>query len=125
MPNNLWPDFAFGNLLRSPKAVIDEAGAGLESKTNGLVKFYTSGASIKNNIVEVRCSLYAPFLSYHFPFLRAQFGITQTYPVSLNADQISEVIAKDEEELTASLAKIFSAPSTIETIQKLMALAQK
>ena len=35
-----------------------------------------------------------------------------------------DMVAKDENELNALLAKIFNAPSTIEAIQRLMSLSQ-
>lgn len=124
MSKDLWPDFDIGQAPRSPKAVIEEAGGGLETKTNGVVRFFVMNTSIKDNVVEVPCSLYTPSLSYHFPFLRAKFAVDPVYPVTVVADKMTDVVANDENELTASLAKIFNAPSTIETIQRLMSLAQ-
>ena len=125
MSKNLWPNFDTGQALRTPMTVIQEAGAGLEEKTNGLVKFYRMSPSIKDNKVEVSFTLYAPSLSYHFPFLRAKFAVEPVYPVTVVADKLTDVVANDENELTASLAKIFNAPSTVETIQSLMSLAQQ
>ena len=125
MSKNLWPDFDIGQAPRSPKTVIEEAGGGLEKKTKSLVRFHTMNISIKDNTVEVFFSLYARSLSYHFPFLRAKFAVDPVYPVTVVADKMTDVVANDENELTASLAKIFSAPSTVETIQRLMSLAQQ
>ena len=125
MPTNLWPDFDIGRAPRSPKTVIEEVGGGLEKKTNGLVQFYRLNISIKDNQVEAAFSLYAPPLHYHFPFLRAKFAVEPVYPVTVAADKLPDVVANDENELTASLAKIFAAPSTVETIQRLMSLAQQ
>ena len=123
MPTNLWPDFDIGQAPRSPKAIIEEAGGGLETK--GLVRFYALSTLIKDNMVEVPFSLYTPSLSYHFPFLRAKFAVEPVYPVTITADKLDDVVANDENELTASLAKIFNASTTIETIQRLMSLAQQ
>ena len=126
MTENLWPDFDIGKVPRSPKSVIEQAGGGLEKKTNGLVRFVQVGTSIKdNNKVEVAFSLWVSSLSYNFPFLRAKFAVDPVYPVTVVADKMTDVVANDENELTASLAKIFNAPSTIETIQRLMSLAQQ
>ena len=125
MPTNLWPDFDIKQAPRSPKAVIEEAGGGLDSKTNGLIRFFPMSTSIKDNQVEVVFSLYARSLSYHFPFLRAKFAVESVYPVTVVADKMTEVVANNESELTASLAEIFNAPSTVETIQRLMALSQQ
>lgn len=124
MSKNLWPEFDIGQAPRSPKTVIEEAGDGLEKKTKGLVQFYPMGISIKDNKVEVIFSLYTRALSYHFPFLRAKFAVEPVYPVTVIADKMPDVVANNENELTASLAKIFNAPSTVETIQRLMSLAQ-
>ncbi len=125
MSENLWPDFDVGKAPRSPKSVIEEAGKGLLERTRGLVEFYRMDLSIKNNNVEASYSLYAGSLRYHFPFLRAKFAVDPVYPVTVVADKLADVVAKDENELTASLAKIFSAPTTVETIQRLMSLSQE
>ena len=125
MPTNLWPDFDIERAPRSPKTVIEEAGSGLEKKTNGLVRFWRLSSSIKDNSVELSFSLYTPALGYHFPFLRAKFAIEPVYPVTLIAHKMPEVVVNDENELTAALAKIFNAPTTVETIQRLMSLGQR
>lgn len=121
---NLWPDFDKVQAPRSPKAVIEEAGGGLHVKTNGVVRFYPLSTSIKDEKVVVAYSLYSPSLSYHFPFLRVTFAIEPVYPVTIVADKLPEVIADNETALIASLGKIFNAPSTVATIQRLMSLAQ-
>ena len=89
-----------------------------------MVRLYTVDMSIKDNKVEVSFSLYARSLSYHFPFLRAKFAVEPVYPVTVVADKMTDVVANNENELIASLARIFNAPSTIETIQRLMSLGQ-
>jgi hypothetical protein len=124
MPENLWPDFDIGQAPRSPKAVIQQAGGGLREKTDGLVQFWMGPASIRDNKVELSCSLYTPALGYHYPFLRAQFAVEPVYPVTLVADKMPDIVANDEKELIEALAKIFNAPSTIATIQRLMSLSQ-
>jgi hypothetical protein len=125
MSQNLWPDFDLGKATPSPKSVIETAGAGLSAKTKGLVTFYALGASIKGNTVEAPFSLWVPALMYHFPFLTAKFAVTPPYPVALVVHEMPDVVAKDEGELTTALAKIFNAPSTVEAITRLAALAQK
>ena len=127
MSENLWPDFIIGQALSppSPKDVIQQAGSGLKEKTHGLVEFYVEPASIRDKKVEVKCNLYTPALGYHFPFLRAIFAIGAVYPVTLVADKMPDIVANDENELRAALAKIFRASSTIETISTLMSVAQQ
>ena len=93
MSKNLWPDFDSEQALRSPKTVIEEAGAGLVEKTKGLVQFYRMNVSIKDNKVEVLFSLYTRSLSYHFPFLRAKFAVDPVYPVTVVADKMTDVVA--------------------------------
>lgn len=122
MSDNLWPDFPAGKAASSPKAIIEAAGAGLDVKTNGLVRFYSMGMTIRDNVVDSTFSLYAPKLSYHFPFLRARFPIDASYPVTLTADRLPEEVAADESALLTCLANIFRAASTVDTIQKLMSL---
>lgn len=124
MPKDLWPEFDSEQALRSPKTVIEEAGAGLEEKTNGIVKFSRMNVSINDNNVEVLFSLYTRALSYHYPFLRATFAVDPVYPVTVVADKIADAVSNDESELIALLDKIFNAPSTVATIQRLMSLSQ-
>jgi hypothetical protein len=125
MPKNLWPDFDIGHALPSPKTIIEQAGDGLREKTGGALQFYRMSLLVRENIADATYSLYSATLSYHFPFLRAQFSVDSGYPVTLTADKMTEVVAKDETELLASLAKIFNAPTTVDTIQRLMSLTQQ
>lgn len=125
MSTNLWPDFDSTQTIRSPKAVVEEAGEGLGDKTNGIVSFISGGTSINGNRVEVSFSLYTPALLYSFPFLRLKFGIDSMYPVTVIADKMGDAIANDENELISVLAKIFNAASTVATIQRLIALAKE
>jgi hypothetical protein len=125
MPTNLWPDFDIGKAPRSPKTVIEEVGDGLEKKTNGLLRFYRMTIAITDNQVEAAFSLYSRSLGYHFPFLRAKFAVERVYPVTVAADKLPDTVVNNEEELTKALAEIFNAPSTVETIQRLMSLSQQ
>ena len=125
MPTNLWPNFDIGRAPRSPKTVIEEAGAGLDEKTNGTVRFWALGTSMKDNNFQSSFSLYSPALRYHYPFLRAKFALEPVYPVTISPDKMTEIVANDEKELIAALTKIFNAPSTVETIQRLMSLGQE
>jgi hypothetical protein len=124
MSKNLWPDFDSAKLPRSPKSVIDEAGSGLEQKTDGAVRFWSGSTRILREKVVVECSLFTPALMYHFPFLVVEFGVQDIYPVTIAADKVGDGVAHDEKELTTLLAKIFNAPSTVATIERLMALAK-
>lgn len=125
MTDTLWPDFDVRQAPPTPKTIIEQAGAGLETKTNGIVRFYRSGLSVKDNQVEVAFTLYSPPLGYHYPFLRATFSVERSYPVTVVADRVGEIVANDEKELVATLTRIFNAPSTIDTIQRLMSLAKQ
>ncbi|WP_020470167.1 hypothetical protein [Zavarzinella formosa] len=125
MTKNLWPDFDIGQMPLSPKQIIEEAGAGLEEKTNGLVRFSYEGVVVQVNTVELTYALYSRKLQFHFPFLQVKFGITSHYPVTIVADKLPDMEAADEDNLIESLAKIFNAPSTIKTVQQLMALSKQ
>lgn len=124
MAEDLWPDFKVGEAPRTPRVVIQEAGEGLEKKTDGLIRFYSATPVIKEKRVAAPFNLYVPALSYHFPFLRAEFDIASFYPVKVTASKLQEVTAKNEKELIAALAEIFRAPSTVETVQGLMSLVK-
>ena len=124
MNENLWPDFDVSEAPRSPKAVIEEAGSGLKDKTKDTIWFWTLGTNIRGNVVEARFSLYSRSLAYHYPFLVAKFPVDPLYPVTLTPDKMAEVQANNEQELIAALANIFNAPTTKETIQKLMGLGK-
>ena len=80
---------------------------------------------VKENTVNLRYSIYSPSLGYHFPFLHAGFLVSSSYPVRIIVDGMQDIEANNEEELTASLKKIFNAPSTVETIEKILSLTQE
>jgi hypothetical protein len=124
MPDNLWPDFDAAPTIRSPKTIIEEAGSGVNAKTKGLVRFYSLRTTVIEMTVETVFSLYAPALSFHFPFLSAKFAIEKPYPVTLIADKVPPIVANDEKELTTSLATIFNAPTTVATVQSLMLVSR-
>src|ERR1035437_4431721 len=113
MSKNLWPDFDSGKGPRSPKGVIEEAGLGLAERTDGRVSFWPSGTRIKDKVIQIEYGLFCQPLAYIFPFLVVQFSMDSMYPVSLIADKIPEVAAKNEEALIASLTDIFNAPATV------------
>ena len=102
---------------------LRHAGAGLEEKTKGAVRFWSMGTVLKDNNVQLTFSLYVRTLGYHFPFLRAKFAIEPVYPVTLSADKMDDIVANSEDEMITALTRIFNAPSTVETIQRLMSLA--
>ena len=57
--------------------------------------------------------------------MQITFPIDEMYPVKVIADKWGDAMAKDENELTTLLGKIFTAPSTVGTIQRLLALAKQ
>jgi len=57
--------------------------------------------------------------------MRARFAVEPLYPVVLAADKMPEIVANDENELTTALARIFRAPSTVETVERLISLSQQ
>lgn len=124
MSRNLWPDFDIGQGPRSPKSVIEEAGSGIDQKTRGLITFYSAAPIINGDKVVAEFNLYSSSLRYHFPFLRAAFGVDSVYPVTLTAHKMADIVANDEKELIEALAKIFNASSTVEIVQRLMSLAK-
>lgn len=123
MSTNLWPEFHAVQSPSSPKKIIEERGAGLKERTKGVVQFYRSRTTVAGDEITLNFTLYSPHLSYHFPFLQARFSIENNYPVTLIADKMAEIKANSDEELIGGLSKIFNAPTTVETIQKLMSLA--
>lgn len=123
MSSNLWPNFDQALAPRTPKVVIEEAGAGLSEKTKGLVKFYSTPVSIRGDVVRQQFTLYVRALSYHFPFMSVEFAVEPFYPAKITIDKMRDQTANDEEELKGVLANAFTAPTTISTIQRLMSLA--
>lgn len=125
MPENLWPVFDIRNVRPSPRTIIDDVGKGLKERTGGLVSFYGQPSLVRdNNVLSTSFSFWTPLLKYHFPFLKVSFKVDEPYPVELVADKIGEKVARDEKELLNVLAEIFNATSTVETIERLMALAR-
>jgi hypothetical protein len=125
MTKNLWPDFDLASSKPTPKNIIEQAGAGLEKKTNGTVRFHLGHQGISGETASIACKLYAPALSYMYPFLNVRFPLLDEYPVELDVDKVPETLhAKNQEELLSVLERIFQLPSTIDTIQKLIALSR-
>ena len=123
MSKDLWPEFDVTS-KSTPKKIIQQAGAGLEKKTKGLIKFYLSSTRISEGFASLDCSLLSPTLSYMYPFLKVRFPMVDLYPVELVADKMPDTLrAANEEELLGMLGKVFQSPSTIDTIQKLIALS--
>jgi hypothetical protein len=123
MSTDLWPEFEVAS-QSTPRTIIQQAGAGLEEKTKGLIKFYVSGIRISEKVAAVDCSLFSPTLKYMYPFLKVRFPVVELYPVELIADKFPDTLrATNEEELLEMLGKVFQSPSTIDTIQKLIALS--
>ncbi len=59
-----------------------------------------------------------------YPFLKVRFPMADLYPVELVADKLPDTLrAANEEELLGMLGKVFQSPSTVDTIQKLIALS--
>jgi hypothetical protein len=123
MSKNLWPEFD-ATSKSTPKRTIEQAGAGLAKKTKGLVEFYVRRATISEGFVSFDCALYSSTLSYFYPFLKVRFPMVDGYPVELVADKVPDTLrAANEEELLGTLEKVFQSPSTVDTIQKLIALS--
>jgi hypothetical protein len=123
---NLWPEFDLSETaLSSPKEVIAKAGAGLKDKTKGLVVFYPMRTTVSADRIELVFSLWVAALSYHYPFLNAQFPIKTLYPVQLVVDKFpAPFTAVDEPGLIAALTLVFNADATKETIQHLISLSR-
>jgi hypothetical protein len=123
MSKDLWPEFD-ATSKSSPSAIIKLAGAGLAKKTKGLVEFDVQNPRISEGFVSFDCSFWSPTLRYFYPFLKVRFPMVDEYPVELVADKVPDTLrAANEEELLGMLGKVFQSPSTIDTIQKLIALS--
>ena len=123
MSTDLWPEFDVAS-KSTPRKIIEQAGAGLEKKTKGLIQFHLSNTTISEGFAILDCSLYSPTLTYFYPFLKVRFPVVDGYPVELVSDKMPDTLrATNEQELLDVLGKIFRAPSTIDTIQKLIALS--
>ena len=123
MSTDLWPEFDVAS-KSTPKTIVQQAGAGLEKKTKGLIKFNLSTTTISEGFASFDVSLFSRTLSYFYPFLKVRFPMVDLYPVELVADKVPGTLrAANEEELLNMLGKVFQAPSTIDTIQKLIALS--
>jgi len=123
MTTDLWPEFDVAT-KSTPKKIIEQAGAGLEKKTKGILQFYVGKTRISEGFASLECKLYSPTLSYMYPFLKVRFPIVDGYPVELIADKMPDTLrAANEEELLGVLGIVFQMPGTIDTIEKLIALS--
>ena len=123
MSKDLWPEFDVTS-KSTPKKIIQQASAGLEKKTKGLIKFYLSSTRISEGFASIDCALFSLSLEYMYPFLKVRFPIVDLYPVEVVADKVPDTLrAANEEELLGVLERVFHSPSTIDTIQRLIALS--
>jgi hypothetical protein len=123
MTKDLWPEFDVSSKV-TPKKIIEQAGDGLAKKTKDLVRFHLGNTTISEGFASFKVELFSPTLKYMYPFLKVRFPMVDGYPVELVADKIPETLhAGNEEELLDMLGRVFQAPSTIDTIQKLIALS--
>lgn len=122
MGENLWPNFRDPEPGSTPKAMIEEAGMGVDEKTGHLVQFINNGMTVNNETVTMHCSLYAPRLDYAYPFLTASWKL-DGYPVTLQVYKQPAVTVHAPENLTKALREAFNEVSTVAVVQQLMNLS--
>jgi hypothetical protein len=86
MTENLWPDFDLATKPRTVRRVLIEAGAGLQEKTKGTIRFEVDTAPHGKGGFVHNCYLVAPGLGYRYPLLRVEQGV-EPYPVTVYSEQ--------------------------------------
>jgi hypothetical protein len=120
--HHLWPDFPPAARPRGIRQMFEEAGAGLEEKTGGLVRFEVrvlppqDGGTFRYDGV-----LRVPKIDYAHPLCRITTGATP-FPAELIWEEGSVPGIRSEGDLLAQLTKVFQAPHTREVILNLMSL---
>lgn len=117
---NLWPDFDVQAMPRSPKRVLQEAGAGLREKTHGLIEFVVQTHADDNQLVH-DCYFWVPSLNFRYPFLTVTHDGAQPYPVEITSDAFARSRKADNEtSFLEILGEIFRSPRTVSAVTQLI-----
>jgi hypothetical protein len=123
---SLWPDIPVDNKPRGMKQFLEEAGADIREKTNGLIVFEVSpsgGGELNAQGVKFyfQCHLRVPRVSFKLFLLTVVTGPT---PFPANVHSVSGVVYKDIADLDGLrkvLAEIFQSQETKDAILSLIA----
>lgn len=124
---DLWPDFNITVPPRGVRQILQEAGAGIKEKTNGLIDFEVRVYGDRENAVVFDCYLTVRRLNYSMLLFRAQ-PTTKGFPVTVIWDGANFSIrhpepARNEQELLTQLRTIFTSPEVKEIVTNLVSLA--
>jgi hypothetical protein len=123
MSVDLWPEFQVPTQPRRFRQILEEVGAGLETKTKGLVQFRVRPLLGAGSDPEgYDCRLDVPNLDFSQLFLRIKYHHPDHFPVDLYWEDDHFTI-EDEKALREKLAEIFHSDRTKAIISRLMSLA--
>lgn len=120
----LWPDFDFINDSRTIRRILGDEGAGIEEKTNGIIKFSVETDGTSDGKITHHCYLKLLQIFYQYPFLSVSHDINE-YPATIHADIFKKgKLVNNESELIDSLREIFGSTETKKLIRKLYRAVQ-
>ena len=121
---NLWPEFPFDNLIRSPKFILEEQANFLAKNTKNLltanVKTHTGYDGRLEHIFEI----IAPALdNYKYSLFTINQKDIFLYPCRLEGESAYSI--NTEEDLISKLKEIFSSAETQKIINSLMSQSKE
>lgn len=120
----LWPDINLAAVENTPMRVLEDARVELQELTGGRVLMGV-GQTLEGDSIRVRASLSARGIHRVFPLLEASMQITERFPVKIiTANPPRDYLAKNETDIVEAVKQILSMPETVETVQRLFALAR-
>lgn len=121
---SLWPDFKIDPKPRGLRQMLEEAGSGLDTKTNGIVTFRVWPLDNERDRTfpfRYRCDLYVAKFDYSYPLLYVNASATG-FPAEVLTDSGGTKV-EDERALLVVLETIFHADRTVAIVQNLIAMA--
>jgi len=121
---DLWPNFKIEPKPRGIRQMLEEAGSGLQEKTNGIVTFRVWPLDNDRNRkfpFRFRCDLYVEKLDYNFPLLHVNSSATG-FPAEVQTDT-GGITVPDEGALFSALETTFHSDNTKAIIENLISMA--
>lgn len=120
---NLWPEFQLENVLRTPKAILNEQAEFLAKGTKNLLNanIKISASTIKPEEISYSFNIIAPNLGgYSYHLFRIVQNTISMYPCILYNNDYQTYEIMDETDFLEKLAEIFNSPQTQKVITSLI-----
>ena len=119
---NLWPEFQLENVIRTPKAILNEQAEFLAKGTKNLLNGNITISSSRNGDIDYFFYIVAPNLGgYSYHLLRINHKTISMYPcVLFDSSNPKGYDIINEDDLLDKLSEIFNSPQTQKVITSLI-----